>query len=98
MTTYQAVESELDDLIIGLYCRLDDEYEPLKHAGKPGSLTDTEMITLGLAQGILGKNDCAFQRFARENLMHLFPGLQQRSGYRKRAHARTRSSPRLVRG
>jgi hypothetical protein len=76
----------LDALIVGLYVQIDDFLGP-RHRG-PGrrpKLTDAELITLAVAQVLLGMpNDRQFLALARWRLGHLFPQLIDQSGYNRR--------------
>lgn len=76
----------LDALIVGLYVQIDDFLGP-RHCGRgrPPKLTDAELITLAVAQVLLGMpNDRQFLALARWRLAHLFPELIDQSGYNRR--------------
>jgi hypothetical protein len=76
----------LDALVVGLYVQIDDFLGP-RHCGvgRPPKLTDAELITLAVAQVLLGMpNDRQFLALARWRLRHLFPQLIDQSGYNRR--------------
>ena len=76
--------ADLDLLLIAVFCTADDLLpEPAKNARR--ILTDAEVVTLAVAQAIMGiSSDARFIRTARKQLAHLFPLLPNRSGYLKR--------------
>jgi len=76
--------ADLDLLLIAVFCTADDLLpEPAKNARR--ILTDAEVVTLAVAQAIMGiSSDARFVRVARKRLVHLFPLLPGRAGYLKR--------------
>jgi hypothetical protein len=76
--------ADLDLLLIAVFCTADDLLpEPVKNARR--ILTDAEVVTLCVAQAMMGINsDARFLRAARKQLGHLFPVLPNRPGYLKR--------------
>jgi hypothetical protein len=76
--------ADLDLLLIAVFCTADDLLpEPAKNARR--ILTDAEVVTLCVAQAIMGiSSDARFLRAARKQLSHLFPLLPERPGYLKR--------------
>jgi len=76
--------ADLDLLLIAVFCTADDLLpEPAKNARR--ILTDAEVVTLAVAQAIMGiPSDARFIRTARKQLAHLFPLLPNRAGYLKR--------------
>lgn len=76
----------LDALVIALYVQIDDFLGPRHQGrGRPPKLTDSELITLAVAQVLLGvPNDRQFLALARWRLSHLFPQLIDQSGYNRR--------------
>jgi len=76
--------ADLDLLLIAVFCTADDLLpEPARNARR--ILTDAEVVTLAVAQAIMGiSSDARFIRTARKQLGHLFPLLPNRSGYLKR--------------
>jgi hypothetical protein len=76
--------ADLDLLLTAVFCTADD----LLPEGKKNArrrLTDAEVITLCVAQSIMGiGSDERFARIAAKRLGHLFPALTKRSGFHKR--------------
>jgi hypothetical protein len=81
-----ALPAALDALVVGLYVQIDDFLGPRRAGpGRPPKLTDSELITLAVAQVLLGMpNDRQFLALARWRLGHLFPRLIDQSGYNRR--------------
>src|SRR5215207_3547542 len=79
----------LDALVIALYVAIDDFLGPRHQGrGRPPKLSDAELITLAVAQVLLGMpNDRQFLALARWRLGHLFPTLIDQSGYNRRLRA-----------
>lgn len=76
--------ADLDLLLIAVFCAADDLL-PERPSNARRSLTDAEVVTLSVAQAIMGiPSDERFLRVARKRLAHLFPRLPQRSGFHKR--------------
>ena len=78
------MRADLDLLCISVYCTADDLLPP-----KPGNgrrkLTDAEIVTLCVAQVLLGiPSDRRFLRAARRQLGHLFPVLPSQDALHKR--------------
>jgi hypothetical protein len=76
--------ADLDLLLTSVFCTADDLLPP-----KPGnarrSLTDAEVVTLCVAQSIMGMgSDERFVKVAAKRLRHLFPALTKRSAFHKR--------------
>lgn len=72
--------------MIALYVQIDDFLGP-RHGGvgRPPKLSDSELITLAIAQVMLAMpNDRQFLALARWRLGHLFPRLIDQSGYNRR--------------
>jgi hypothetical protein len=80
------VLAALDALVIALYVQIDDFLGPRHRGpGRPPKLPDSELITLAVAQVLLGMpNDRQFLALARWRLGHLFPRLIDQSGYNRR--------------
>lgn len=76
--------ADLDLLLIAVFCTADDLLpEPAGNARR--ILTDAEVVTLAVAQAIMGiSSDQRFIKTARKQLRHLFPLLPNRPGYHKR--------------
>ena len=76
--------ADLDLLLIAVFCAADDLL-PARPRNARRMLTDAEVVTLCVAQAIMGiPSDERFLRVARKRLAHLFPLLPQRSGFHKR--------------
>jgi hypothetical protein len=76
--------ADLDLLLIAVFCTADDLLpESVRNARR--SVTDAEVVTLEVAQEMLGiDHDAEFLALARRLLGHLFPKLPQQPGYWKR--------------
>jgi hypothetical protein len=76
--------ADLDLLLTSVFCTADDLL-PEKPKNARRRLTDAEVVTLCVAQSIMGiGSDERFAKIARKRLVHLFPGLTERSGFHKR--------------
>jgi hypothetical protein len=76
--------ADLDLLLIAVFCAADDLLPQRAGNGKR-ILTDAEVVTLCVAQAIMGiPSDERFLAVARKRLSHLFPLLPKRPGYYKR--------------
>lgn len=76
--------ADLDLLLIYVFCIADDLL-PKRPENARRSLTDAEVVTLCVAQSIMGiTSDQRFARTAIKRLGHLFPALTKRSGFHKR--------------
>jgi len=76
--------ADLDTLCIAVYCTADDLL-PEKPGNARRSVTDAEVVTLCVAQAIMGiPSDRRFLKVARRRLAHLFPVLPAQPGYFKR--------------
>lgn len=76
--------ADLDLLLIAVFCTADDLL-PERPKNAKRMLTDAEVVTLCVAQAMMGiTSDERFLRAARKQLSHLFPVLPGRSGYLKR--------------
>ncbi|MCI3276906.1 IS982 family transposase [Streptomyces cylindrosporus] len=79
---------ELDTLLTALYVAVDDRLPGTRWLGRPPRLTDSELITLAVAQVLLGFHcEARWLRFAHAHLHGLFPYLSQRPAYNKRLRA-----------
>jgi hypothetical protein len=95
------VHTDLDTLVIALYVKIDETLQanPDLRRWRPAvgiapKLTDAELLTLAVAQALLGYvSEARWLRYARTALGHLFPYLPRQSGYNKRLRAAT---PQLV--
>ena len=81
------MDADLDLLLIAVYCTADDLL-PVRAENARRIVTDAEVITLCVAQAIMGiPSDPRFLATARKRLSHLFPKLPDRSGLYKRREA-----------
>jgi len=82
------VHTDLDSLLTALYVLADDLLPTRTGAGRRPTITDAELITLAVAQILLGcHSERRFLRFARQRLAHLFPYIPKQPGYNKRLRA-----------
>ncbi|MFF5967868.1 IS982 family transposase [Streptomyces collinus] len=80
--------TELDTLLTALYVHVDDHLKTSRWRGRPPRLTDAELVTLAVAQAMLGFHcEARWLRFAHAHLHALFPYLPQRPAYNKRLRA-----------
>ena len=78
------MDADLDTLCTVVYCTADDIL-PEKLGNARRRTTDAEVVTLSVAQAILGiPSDRRFLSFARKHLGHLFPLVPTQPGYHKR--------------
>jgi hypothetical protein len=78
------MDADLDLLLIAVYCTVDDLL-PARAANAKRRIADAEVITLCIAQAMLGiSSDERFLAVARWRLVHLFPALPERSAFHKR--------------
>lgn len=78
------MDADLDLLLIAVYCMADD-FLPVRTENARRRVSDAEVITLCIAQAMLGiPSDARFLASARHRLCHLFPHLPERTAYHKR--------------
>lgn len=78
------MDADLDTLCIAVFCTADDLL-PEKPGNARRRVTDAEVVTLCVAQAIMGiPSDRRFLAVARKRLCHLFPELPQQPGFHKR--------------
>jgi Transposase DDE domain len=76
--------ADLDLLLIAVFCTADD-FLPKRAGNARRRITDAEVITLCIAQAMLGvSSDERFLAVARHRLCHLFPELPTRDAFHKR--------------
>jgi hypothetical protein len=76
--------ADLDLLLTAVFCTADDLL-PERKKNARRRLTDAEVVTLSVAQSIMGiGSDERFLRIAVKRLGHLFPTLTRRSGFHRR--------------
>ena len=79
--------ADLDLLLIAVFCAADDLL-PTKPENARRIVTDAEVVTLCVAQSMMGiPSDARFIAVARKRLSHLFPQLPDRVGFYKRREA-----------
>jgi hypothetical protein len=89
------VRTDLDTLVVALYVRIDDALKAAPElcrwrpkVGIAPRLSDAELLTLAVAQALLGfTSEARWLRHARSALGHLFSYLPDQSGYNKRLRA-----------
>jgi hypothetical protein len=88
--------ADLDLLLITVFCTADDLLpKGVKNARR--MLTDAEVVTLSVAQAMMGiPSDARFLKAARRRLAHLFPFLPSRPGYLKRRQRLSRTIEALI--
>ncbi|CAL9315189.1 hypothetical protein SUDANB51_02877 [Streptomyces sp. enrichment culture] len=80
--------TESDTLLTALYVHIDDRLKTSRRRGRLPRLTDAELVTLAVAQAMLGFHcEARWLRFAHAHLHGLFPYLPQRPAYNKRLRA-----------
>jgi hypothetical protein len=78
------MDADLDTLCTVVYCTADDLLPEARRNARR-RLTDAEVVTLCVAQAIMGiPSDHRFLAAARRRLGHLFPCLPSQVGYHKR--------------
>lgn len=78
------MNADLDLLLTAVYVTADDLL-PCKPKNARRSVTDAEVVTLCVAQAIMGiPSDRRFLKVARKQLRHLFPAIPGQAGYFKR--------------
>jgi hypothetical protein len=82
------VTTDLNTLLTALYVKIDDHLGGTTRTGRPPRLTDPELLTLAVAQVLLGvRSEARWLRFVPRHLPGAFPYLPQQSGYNKRLRA-----------
>jgi Transposase DDE domain len=89
---WSVVKTDLDTLLTALYVKVDDYLAERaggrRRPGRPKHLTDSELVTLAVAQALLGyHSEARWLRYAYVNLARMFPYLPKQSGYNKRLRA-----------
>jgi hypothetical protein len=78
------MDADLDLLLTVVFCVVDD-FLPATSANARRRITDAEVVTLCIAQALLGcRSDEQFLAVASRRLRHLFPDLPERSAFHKR--------------
>ena len=90
--------TDLNTLLTGLYVKIDEYLERRPRPGRPPKLTDAELLTLAVAQVLLGvRSDARWLRFVPRALPGAFPYLPGQSGYNKRLRNAVPLIKRLIR-
>ena len=77
--------TDLNTLLTALYVKIDDYLGQRARAGRPPKLSDAELLTLAVAQVLLGvRSEARWLRFVPRVLPGAFPYLPGQSGYNKR--------------
>jgi Transposase DDE domain len=82
------VTTDLNTLLTALYVKIDDWLGRSHRCGRPPRLSDAELLTLAVAQALLGvRSEARWLRFVPAHLPGAFPYLPGQSGYNKRLRA-----------
>jgi hypothetical protein len=82
------VTTDINTLLTALYVKIDDWLGRPARVGRPPKLTDAELLTLAVAQVLLGvRSEARWLRFVPRHLPGAFPYLPGQSGYNKRLRA-----------
>jgi hypothetical protein len=82
------VATDLNTLLTALYVKIDDWLGRSHRCGRPPRLSDAELLTLAVAQALLGvRSEARWLRFVPAHLPGAFPYLPGQSGYNKRLRA-----------
>jgi DDE family transposase len=92
------VTTDLNTLLTALYVKIDDWLGAHTRPGRPPKLSDAELLTLAVAQVLLGvRSEARWLRFVPRHLPSAFPYLPGQSGYNKRLRAALPLIKRLIR-
>jgi hypothetical protein len=92
------VTTDLNTLLTALYVKIDDYLGRPARIGRPPRLTDAELLTLAVAQALLGVvSEARWLRFVPRHLPGAFPYLPGQSGYNKRLRAAVPLLKRVIR-
>jgi hypothetical protein len=92
------VTTDLNTLLTALYVKIDDYLGRRTRPGRPPKLTDAELLTLAVAQVLLGvRSEARWLRFVPRALPGAFPYLPGQSGYNKRLRGALSLIKRLIR-
>ena len=84
----QFVTTDINTLLTALYVKIDDWLGRARRTGRPPKLSDSELLTLAVAQVLLGvRSEARWLRFVPRVLPGAFPYLPGQSGYNKRLRA-----------
>ncbi|SCG77329.1 IS982 family transposase [Micromonospora inositola] len=80
--------TDINTLLTALYVKIDDWLGRPARVGRPPKLSDAELLTLAVAQVLLGvRSEARWLRFVPRHLPGAFPYLPGQSGYNKRLRA-----------
>jgi hypothetical protein len=92
------VTTDLNTLLTALYVKIDDWLGKSTRTGRPPKLSDAELLTLAVAQVLLGvRSEARWLRFVPRALPAAFPYMPGQSGYNKRLRSAVSLIKRLVR-
>src|SRR3954466_15204975 len=92
------VRTDLNILLTAPYVRIDDHLQTRVRPGRPPRLTDAELLTLAVAQTLLGvHSEARWLRLVPTALPGAFPYLPGQSGYNKRLRGALPLLQRLIR-
>jgi hypothetical protein len=92
------VTTNLNTLLTALYVWIDDFLGPQRRAGRPPRLSPAELLTLAVAQVLLGvRSEARWLRLVPAALPGAFPYLPGQSGYNKRLRAALPLLKRVIR-
>ena len=90
--------TDLNTLLTALYVKIDDYLGRRTRPGRPPKLSDAELLTLAVAQVLLGvRSEARWLRFVPRVLPGAFPYLPGQSGYNKRLRSALSLIKRLIR-
>ena len=90
--------TDLNTLLTGLYVKIDEYLGRSARPGRPPKLSDAELLTLAVAQVLLGvRSEARWLRFVPRYLPGAFPYLPGQSGYNKRLRNAVPLIKRLIR-
>ncbi|MGH3741783.1 MAG: IS982 family transposase [Micromonosporaceae bacterium] len=90
--------TDLNTLLTALYVKIDDWLGKPSRAGRPPKLTDAELLTLAVAQVLLGvRSEARWLRFVPRGVPGAFAYLPGQSGYNKRLRSALPLLKRVIR-